>query len=74
MEEKKSEETIKKDMPIGDVVTKHPETIEVFLKHGLHCIGCHVAAYESLEEGAKAHGIDAKKLLEDLNKAIKKKK
>ena len=74
MPEKKQEEKIKKDMPIGDVVTKHPETIEVFLKHGLHCIGCHVAAFESLEQGAKAHGIDIKKLLEDLNKAIEKKK
>ncbi len=71
---KKSSNKITKDMAIGDVVSKYPETIETFFKHGLHCVGCAVAAFENIEQGAKAHGIDVKKLVEDLNKAIKKKK
>ena len=29
----------------------------IFLKYGLHCIGCHMAADESIEDGAKAHGL-----------------
>ena len=61
-------------MPIGEVVSKYPEIVEVFLKHGLHCVGCAVAAFENIEQGAKVHGIDAKKLVADLNKAIEKKK
>ena len=56
-----------------EVVQKHPETAEVFMKHGLHCIGCMAAQYESIGEGAKAHGIDVKKLVKDLNDAVKKK-
>ena len=71
---KKSSNKITKDMAIGDVVSKYPKTIEAFFKHGLHCVGCAVAAFENIEQGAKAHGIDVKKLVEDLNKAIKKKK
>ena len=71
---KKSSDKIKKNMPIGDVVNKYPQTIEVFFKHGLHCVGCAVAAFENIEQGAQAHGIDVKKLISDLNKAIKKKK
>ncbi len=63
-------ETITKEMPIGDVVKDHPETIEVFSKHGLHCIGCAVASFESIEEGAVAHGIDIGALITDLNKTI----
>jgi len=63
---------ITKDMKLGDVIGKHPETIEIFMKHGLHCVGCHVASYESIEEGASSHGIDVEKLLEELNKAIKR--
>lgn len=63
---------ITKDMKLGQVISKNPETIEVFMKHGLHCIGCHVASYESIEQGALAHGIDVKKLLDDLNNAVKK--
>ncbi|MBD3348164.1 MAG: DUF1858 domain-containing protein [Candidatus Eisenbacteria bacterium] len=57
-------------MPIGDVVKSHPETLEVFAKHGLHCIGCAVAAFESIEEGATVHGIDVDTLIKDLNAAL----
>ena len=62
-----AETAITKEMPISDVVRKHPETIEVFLKHGLHCIGCAVAAFESIAEGAAVHGIDIDVLVDDLN-------
>jgi hybrid cluster-associated redox disulfide protein len=60
---------ITKEMPIGDVVRNHPETVPVFMKHGLHCIGCAVAAFESIAEGAAAHGIDIDALITDLNQA-----
>jgi hybrid cluster-associated redox disulfide protein len=64
-----AEKAITKQMPIGDVVRKYPKTIEVFMRHGLHCIGCAVAAFESIEEGAIAHGIDIEPLMADLNTA-----
>ena len=67
-------EKITGNMTIGEVVGKYPETVGVFLKHGLHCVGCAVARFENIEQGAKAHGIDAKKLIDDLNKAVEKKK
>ncbi len=64
---------ITKTMNIGEIASKYPETLEVFAKHGLHCIGCAVAHFETLEQGAQAHGIDADKLVKDLNKALDKK-
>lgn len=66
------EKKITKDMAIGDVVYKHPETIEVFMNHGLHCVGCAVAQFENIEQGCKAHGIDADELVKDLNDALEK--
>jgi hybrid cluster-associated redox disulfide protein len=64
---------ITKDMTLGEVVQKFPETIEVFSAHGLHCIGCHVAAFETIEQGAMAHGIDdIKGLIKELNDAVSK--
>ncbi len=60
--------TITKDMTIEQVVTEYPETMMVFMRHGLHCVGCHVSAYESIEEGAMAHGINVDALVADLNK------
>jgi hybrid cluster-associated redox disulfide protein len=62
-----AEKAITKEMPIGDVVRKYPKTIEVFMRHGLHCIGCAVAAFESIEEGATVHGIEIEALMADLN-------
>ncbi len=60
--------TITKDMTIEQVVTEYPETMMVFMRHGLHCVGCHVSAYESIEEGAMTHGINVDALVADLNK------
>ena len=63
---------ITKQSNIMEIVQKHPETMKVFEKYGLHCIGCMAAQFETLEVGAKAHSIDIDKLVEDLNKAVKK--
>jgi hybrid cluster-associated redox disulfide protein len=66
--------TITKEMTIEEVVTQYPETMLVFMRHGLHCVGCHVSAYESIEEGALAHGINVDALVADLNKVVTSRK
>lgn len=65
---------ITKDMTLSEAVAKYPNTIEVFLEQGMGCFGCGVAQFETIEQGAAAHGIDLKKLMEALNKAVKKKR
>ncbi|MFH0752369.1 MAG: DUF1858 domain-containing protein [archaeon] len=64
---------ITKDMTISDILRKYPGTAEVFFEHGLHCLGCAAAHFENLEDAANAHGLDLKKLLEDLNSELSKK-
>lgn len=61
---------ITKDMRIGEVVEQYPQTVEVFLRHGLMCFGCAVARFENLEQGAVAHGIEVEPLMKDLNAAV----
>ncbi|MFZ5559688.1 MAG: DUF1858 domain-containing protein [Patescibacteria group bacterium] len=68
-----AKEKITKEMKIDEVIKKYPETVEVFMKYNFHCIGCVAANFESIEEGAKAHGITPEELVEELNEAIKKK-
>lgn len=58
---------IKKDMIIQEVIDAHPETIEVFMGYGVHCIGCANSLHETIEQGAKLHNIDLDEFLEDLN-------
>ena len=62
--------TITKDMTFGEVIQKFPKTAQVMLKYGLHCIGCAVSNYESIEQGAAAHGLseeDLEKMLKEMN-------
>ena len=46
----------------------------IFLKYGMHCIGCHMAEDETIENGAKAHGLsdkDIKNMIDEINEKIK---
>lgn len=77
MPKKTKTATIHKDLTIDEVISRFPETYEVLLGYGLHCIGCYVSAYETLEEGLMTHGFDKKeigKIISELNKVIGPKK
>jgi hybrid cluster-associated redox disulfide protein len=68
------EDKIKKEMSFSEILQKYPETAPIMLKYGLHCIGCHAAAFETLEQGCTAHGMkeeDIEKMLKEMNQAIK---
>lgn len=65
-----SENKVTKDMSIIDIVQKYPQSIEVFARNGLGCIGCAAARFENLEAGAKVHGIDPDKLVAEINEVI----
>jgi hybrid cluster-associated redox disulfide protein len=60
-------ETITRDMGISEVIQRYPELIPVFIQHGLGCIGCAMAQFESIEQGATAHGMNIDALMKDLN-------
>ncbi len=62
--------TISKDMGIMEIVQQWPETVQILAGAGMGCLGCAAAHFESLEEGAVAHGIDVDALVEELNKAV----
>ncbi|MBQ9245794.1 DUF1858 domain-containing protein [bacterium] len=63
---------ITKEMGLIDIIQTYPETIEVFQKYGFGCIGCAAARFENLEAGAKVHGIDPDKMVEEMNELIAK--
>ena len=69
-EETTVQATITGDEPIGDVLKAYPQTLRVFLSHGLMCVGCAVARFENIRDGAMAHGINVEALLKDLNAAV----
>ena len=66
---------ITKDTTIGDIVDKYPQVVETLMELGVHCVGCHVSPFESLEMGFKGHGMtddDVENAVKKLNVVIKK--
>lgn len=61
---------VTKDMSIIDIVQKFPQSLEVFAKYGLGCIGCAAARFENLEAGAKVHGFDPDEMVDEINALI----
>jgi len=59
---------ITRDMMICDILDVQPHLEEIFLDHGMNCVGCPGSSMETLEEAAKSHGVELKQLLEELNK------
>lgn len=66
---------VTKKTSFAEIISKCPEAVPVLAEHGLHCIGCHAAAFETLEQGALMHGLNEKQLkemIDDINKKSKK--
>ena len=67
---------ITKDMLISEVIELlGEEAAVIMMEHGLHCIGCHLSAFETIEQGTIGHGFsekDLELLMRDLNKIASK--
>ncbi|HYZ15029.1 MAG TPA: P-loop NTPase, partial [Candidatus Acidoferrum sp.] len=54
---------------IRELVAELPIAEEVLTKFGLHCAGCGVSKYETIEQGAKAHGLRIEPIVAALQQA-----
>ncbi len=61
---------IDRNIQIGELVMNYPQSVDVLFSHGFHCIGCGLSAYETLEQGAMAHGFD-ESTVDEIIKQIK---
>lgn len=65
---------ITKDTNLAQLTAKHPQAARVLNdEYGLHCIGCFASSFDTLEAGAKIHGMseeEVEKMMERLNKVI----
>ena len=71
--EQQLNQLVTKDMTIGDVVKKYPACIEELQAAGVHCVGCHVSYFETLEQGFKGHGMSDEEVdavISKINRAV----
>lgn len=70
---KKKTNKIARDSNLGEVVFRYPQTAELLLDWGLHCVGCGGMSFDTVEAGAKIHGFTDKEiddLLTRLNEVV----
>lgn len=62
---------IDENMPISEIISRWPESMEIFAKYNMGCQECMSAEYESLKQGLDAHGINSNQFIQELNGSIK---
>ena len=62
---------ITKKMTFAELIEMNPEAAEKLAERGLFCGGCPMAQFETIEDGARAHGVDADELIKELNNGSK---
>jgi hydroxylamine reductase len=67
---KKKEITEK--IKLRELLKKNPKAGGILFEAGMHCIGCAMAAEETLEQGCLAHGMNKKEIKELIKKLNQK--
>jgi hybrid cluster-associated redox disulfide protein len=51
---------------VDDVMRRYPATIRVFLDYKMHCVGCPIACFHTVDDACREHGVDRESFLRDL--------
>lgn len=64
---------VTKDTNLGDIAKSYPAAANIMLEYGLHCVGCFANAFDTIETGARIHGMtddEVQEMIERINVAI----
>ena len=64
---------ITKNTLLSDIIIENPGAAVILMGYGLHCIGCSFSSHDTLETGAKLHGMDEETIqmmLKDINSLV----
>ena len=59
---------------VGDIMDRWPQTIPVFIKYQMGCVGCCMAKFETLEDAMQIYHAPKDEFLREINRVIKGKK
>lgn len=65
-----SSDLIQPTTSISDLLRDYPQTIPVFFQRHMACVGCSMAAFETIESAANIYCIAPDALLDELLRAI----
>ena len=57
------------DLPLADLMTCRPETIPVFLRHRMLCVGCLVSPFHTIIDACREYDLDEETFVAELVEA-----
>jgi hybrid cluster-associated redox disulfide protein len=60
-------------LTVVEVLARWPQTIPVFIRHRMACVGCAMAPFETLAEVAAIYRLDLNCFLNELQQAVESK-
>jgi hybrid cluster-associated redox disulfide protein len=70
MDIRQMKDSISADCIVQGVIDRYPQTITVFARHGLQCVGCYIAPFHTIADSAREHTVPLEILIADLNRAL----
>ncbi len=58
------------DLPIEDLMSKWPETVAVFMRHKMLCVGCLVNPFHTVLDACAEYGLDVEAFYLELAASI----
>ena len=55
---------------VASLLAEIPQAVAVFLHHGMACVGCSMAKFETLQDAAHIYGLDPIRLLNEIDENI----
>ncbi len=60
------------DLSLSDLMTLWPQTVSVFLRHGMLCVGCLIAPFHTITDACAEYHLDEDLFVAELREAIKR--
>ena len=54
------------DLHLSEIMTRWPETISVFMRHDMLCVGCLIGPFHTIDDACAEYGLDRDTFLAEL--------
>lgn len=56
--------------PLSEIMRKWPQTVPVFLRHRMHCVGCRIGPFHTIGDACAEYGLDEAAFRREIRQAI----
>lgn len=53
-------------LPLSDLFAFWPQTIQVFIRHRMLCVGCHIARFHTIADACAEYNLDKARFISEL--------